>query len=465
LVFSSVTFLFIFLPIVFGVNLLFKNIQVKNIVLIIFSLLFYAWGEPIYVFLMIASTIANYFLALFISRSTGKGKKAFLVLTIIFNIGLLVIFKYTNFLVDTFNSLTGLSLAVAKIAMPIGISFFTFQAMSYVLDVYMGKISAQKNYLNIVLYISLFPQLIAGPIVKYHDIEEQLTKREMTIEKTALGIRRFSIGLAKKVLVANVLGMVADKVYALNAGELNVLIAWAGAIAYMLQIYFDFSGYSDMAIGLGKMFGFNFLENFNYPYISKNIKEFWRRWHISLSTWFKEYVYIPMGGNRRGKLRTNVNKITVFFLTGLWHGANWTFVVWGLYNGLFLLLEDINAFKKRKFPAGLSRIYALLVVVVGFVIFRSDTLNGAMIMLKNMFLGFNFTSESASLLSTIISPMTIFVFIAAIIASTPICGYIKERIKGRWANALSYALSLMLFGLSVLYLSMSAYNPFIYFRF
>lgn len=466
MIFSSPTFLFIFLPLVFLLNLAIKRVQVKNIVLIVFSLLFYAWGEPIYVLLMVASSFANYLLALLMDRSeTKKQKKLYVIVTVVLNIGVLVFFKYSNLFIDTINSIAHINIPGIAAAMPVGISFFTFQAMSYVLDVYFGKINVQRNFFNILLYISLFPQMIAGPIVKYREIEEQIYSREISLEKIAAGIRRFCVGLGKKVLVANICAKVVDTVYAIEAGSINFSLAWIGALFYAVQIYFDFSGYSDMAIGLGKMFGFEFTENFNYPYISKSVSEFWRRWHISLSTWFREYVYIPLGGNRKGRARTILNKFIVFFLTGFWHGANWTFVGWGLYNGAFLMLEELTELKKRRIPKLLLHIYTVLVYVIGFVIFRADNFAQAWLMIRNMFTGFSFNAETASLVSQVLSPIAVFVFTAALVAATPICGFIREKCRASWLEPLSYCLAFVLFVLSVFALSTSMYNPFIYFRF
>ena len=345
MVFSSPTFLFLFLPAVFLVNLLFRrSVRWSNVLLLLASLLFYAWGEPVCVLLMLFTTLVNYLAARAMARFPAK-RRFWCGLAVVWSIGTLVFFKYTDFLIENLNGLFSLSLPLPHIALPIGISFFTFQAMSYVLDVYRGDARLSRNYFDVLLYIALFPQLIAGPIVKYHDVDEQLHQRTITVEKTASGFRRFCFGLAKKVLIANTLAMTADAVYALPLESVAAPAAWLGAVCYLFQIYFDFSGYSDMAIGLGLAFGFEFKENFHYPYVAGTMQEFWRRWHISLSTWFREYVYIPLGGNRKGKLRTGLNKLAVFFLTGLWHGASWNFAVWGLYHGGFLMLESYGALK------------------------------------------------------------------------------------------------------------------------
>lgn len=330
MVFSSLTFLCIFLPVVLALYYLLPTLRIRNVLLIAVSLLFYAYGEPVYVLLMIASIIINYIFGRLLGTENKKKRQWILAIAVVINIGLLVVFKYLDMMVQTVNQLCGSEIPLVGLALPIGISFFTFQALSYVIDVYRREVEPQKNLWNVMLYISFFPQLIAGSIVKYHDIQEQIDNRNTDVKEIAEGLRRFIIGLSKKVLISNTMAVTADALFAAGAGELNILSAWIAAIAYMLQIYFDSSGYSDMAIGLGHMFGFRFLENFRYPYISANIQEFWRRWHISLSTWFKEYLYIPLGGNRKGKARTCLNKMIVFFSTGLWHGANWTFVLWGL---------------------------------------------------------------------------------------------------------------------------------------
>ena len=371
MVFSSLTFLCVFFPAVFLLYYLLPSMPAKNTLLIISSLLFYAYGEPVYVLLMAGSASLNYLYGLWIGRA-GK-KKPVLALAVGTNFLILGIFKYADMLIDTCNRLTGAQFPLIRVSLPIGISFFTFQALSYLIDVYRGQVKAQKNYAHMLLYISFFPQLIAGPIVKYHDIERQISNRTFDLEETAEGFRRFIVGLSKKVLLSNTAALAADAVFAAELAQVGALAAWIGAVSYLFQIYFDFSGYSDMAIGLGRMFGFTFQENFNYPYISCSVQEFWRRWHISLSTWFKEYLYIPLGGNRKGRARTYVNKLFVFFCTGLWHGADWTFVIWGLYHGLFLLLEGILPVKRL--PRALGHVYTMLVVCAGFVIFRADTLS------------------------------------------------------------------------------------------
>lgn len=475
MVFSSFTFVCAFLPVIFVLYQIVPGLKAKNVLLIVGSLLFYAYGEPVYVLLILVSSLCNYLFARMIAGTkTEKSKKLFLAIAVILNLGALGVFKYAGFAVNSVNAVTGLALPVPQIALPIGISFFTFQALSYVIDVYRGTVAVEKNYLNILLYISFFPQLIAGPIVKFHDINAALRERNHTPALTVAGLRRFICGLGKKVLIANAMGQVADTVFGLQTGQINAPIAWLGAIAYMLQIYYDFSGYSDMAIGLGKMFGFVFRENFNYPYTADNIQDFWRRWHISMSTWFKEYLYFPLGGNRKGKARTSVNKIIVFLCTGLWHGANWTFVLWGAYHGFFLLLESyVPAVKKL--PKALGKIYSLLVVCVGFVLFRADNLGQFGHMVAGMFAGFTFTDETTACLMRMLTPWFLLMLVAAVIGA----GFIKkpvaflrqkteEAVAAGQVNAYSAALScasLLLLVWCILRLSGQGYNPFIYFRF
>lgn len=343
MVFSSLVFLSVFLPTVLLCYWLLPSIAGKNILLLAASLFFYAYGEPVYVFLMLASSLFHYLCALWICADS-KRNKMILAAVIAVNLGLLCVFKYAAFLTDLVNRMTGLGLPVPQVALPAGISFFTFQAMSYVIDVYRSQVRPQRNFAYVLLYICLFPQLIAGPIVKYHDVEQELFSRRFDAEETARGIRRFIAGLGKKVLIANYMGEIADTLFAAPMEQVNMAGAWLGAASYMLQIYFDFSGYSDMAIGMGHMFGFHFRENFRYPYGASSIREFWRRWHISLSGWFREYLYIPLGGSRKGRARTCLNKFFVFACTGIWHGANVTFLFWGLFHGCLLMLEEYLPF-------------------------------------------------------------------------------------------------------------------------
>lgn len=468
MVFSSLTFLCIFLPVVLALYYLLPTLRIRNVLLIIVSLLFYAYGEPVYVLLMIASIIINYIFGRLLGTENKKKRQWILAIAVIINIGLLVVFKYLDMMVQTINQLSGSEIPLAGLALPIGISFFTFQALSYVIDVYRREVEPQKNLWNVMLYISFFPQLIAGPIVKYHDIQEQIDNRNTDVKEIAEGLRRFIIGLSKKVLISNTMAVTADALFAAGAGELNILSAWIAAIAYMLQIYFDFSGYSDMAIGLGHMFGFRFLENFRYPYISSNIQEFWRRWHISLSTWFKEYLYIPLGGNRKGKARTCLNKMIVFFSTGLWHGANWTFVFWGLWHGVFLLFEQVCPVKKL--PKVLAHIYALLVVCVGFVMFRADTFGQGMFMIGTMFSGWEFSSVQMAVVWEQLTPIFLVTLVVAVFGSAPLIPKASEACLAREnlrkpAVYFSYIASFVLLILCMLSLSSGTYNPFIYFRF
>lgn len=468
MVFSSLTFLCIFLPVVLALYYLLPTLRIRNVLLIAVSLLFYAYGEPAYVLLMIASIIINYIFGRLLGTENKKKRQWILAIAVVINIGLLVVFKYLDMMVQTVNQLCGSEIPLVGLALPIGISFFTFQALSYVIDVYSREVEPQKNLWNVMLYISFFPQLIAGPIVKYHDIQEQIDNRNTDVKEIAEGLRRFIIGLSKKVLISNTMAVTADALFAAGAGELNILSAWIAAIAYMPQIYFDFSGYSDMAIGLGHMFGFRFLENFRYPYISSNIQEFWRRWHISLSTWFKEYLYIPLGGNRKGKARTCLNKMIVFFSTGLWHGANWTFVLWGLWHGVFLLFEQVCPVKKL--PKVLAHIYALLVVCVGFVMFRADTFGQGMFMIGTMFGGWEFSSLQMAIVWEQLTPIFLVTLVVAVFGSAPFIPKAAEACLAREnlrkpATYFSYMASFVLLILCMLSLSSGTYNPFIYFRF
>ncbi len=464
MVFSSMVFLCIFLPVVFLLHLLLPGIRAKNGMLLLASLIFYAYGEPVYVILMIASAFVNYLSALLIGRKP-TGKKAVMAVNVILNLGVLVLFKYTGFLAESVNTILGTAIPVPSIRLPIGISFFTFQAMSYVIDVYRGVTGAQKNFGKVLLYISFFPQLIAGPIVKYHDIAQEIENRTQTVDGVTDGIRRFIVGLSKKVLISNTVGLVADTLFAADVSGLNAAAAWIGAVSYMLQIYFDFSGYSDMAIGLGEMFGFHFKENFNYPYISGSIREFWRRWHMSLSGWFQEYLYIPLGGSRKGKIRTVINKFIVFLCTGIWHGANVTFLFWGLYHGCFLMLEEIvPAIREQggKVKSFFQHIYTLLVVLIGFVFFRADSMHQGAAWIKTMFTGFGSNTAAMSLALEQLTPLYLVTVAVGIVACCPVKMLVK---KGRAYEAVTAAGSLVLLLLCMLSLASGTYNPFIYFRF
>ncbi|SHI78206.1 alginate O-acetyltransferase complex protein AlgI [Butyrivibrio fibrisolvens DSM 3071] len=468
MVFSSMTFLWIFLPIVFVLSLVVRNIKVQNIILLIFSLLFYAWGEPAYLLILLASVIMNWGLGL-LMESLPEHKKGVLVLSLIGNIGIIGYFKYCNFILGTIDAVLPISLPRYDIALPIGISFFTFQAMSYIIDLYRGQYKAQKSLLNLALYISFFPQLIAGPIVKYKDIEEQILNRNACLEKRATGFRRFIYGLGKKVIISNVLAQVVDTIYGMNLGDISASMAWLAAICYMLEIYYDFSGYSDMAIGLGRMFGFEFLENFNYPYISASIKEFWRRWHISLSSWFRDYLYIPLGGNRKGINRTYLNLIIVFAVTGLWHGASWTFVIWGLYHGFFLIIERMGFGKILDKSRIVGTIYSLFVVIIGWVFFRADDLHFALAFIKRMVLPWRY-GPAGAIIGTIVTTKTLIILVIGIIAAGPFQKLFEikglDKVSVKWKNSMIEAVYLLaVLFYCILLLANDTYNPFIYFRF
>ena len=469
MVFSSIAFICAFLPIVFLAHLLLPNIRLKNALLIVASLLFYAYGEPVYVVLMIASTIVNWALGLAIGKPGRSGRKAVVALAVIVNLAFLIVFKYADMLVSTFTMLTGIAVTPPQISLPIGISFYTFQAMSYVIDVYRGDVPAQRNYARVLLYISFFPQLIAGPIIKYHDVEAQLSERHASIEDVAQGFRRFCVGLGKKVLIANTMAVAVDSLFSAPLDQINIAGAWIAALAYLMQIYFDFSGYSDMAIGMARMFGFHYKENFDHPYTATSIKMFWRKWHISLSTWFKEYPYVPLGGNRKGRPRTVLNKFVVFFLCGLWHGAAWTFVAWGVIHGLFLLLEEYVPI--HKLPRPIGWLYAMLVVTLAFVLFRADSFAQGGVFIAQMFTGWHFDFESVQLALGQLTPAFIATFVVAVPAASPFArNAVHAAIArgGARAAALDVALyvgALVLFALCLIELSGGGYNPFIYFRF
>ena len=467
MLFSSLFFITTFLPIVLLLYYM-AGKKVRNALLCAASLLFYAWGEPKYVVLMIISIVANYFFARWIKSNKKKPAKRILILAIIFNIGLLGFFKYFNFGVSIFESVAGFSLDLPIIKLPIGISFYTFQILSYVIDVYRKRVRVQKNIINLATYIALFPQLIAGPIVQYADIEKQLKNRTANADLLIAGTKRFILGLAKKVIIANNVAYIADTIYAQPIAEVSTAGLWLAALAYMLQIYFDFSGYSDMAIGLGKMFGFNFLENFNYPYIATSVKDFWRRWHISLSTWFRDYVYIPLGGNRVSKLKWVRNIMIVWLLTGLWHGANWNFIIWGLYYGVLLLLEGtILAKPLSKCPKIIRYVLTMLVVIVGWVIFRVENLDQLGDTLAKMF-GCGGTFALSQIFHTDFVLITSLPFVLlGIIFATPYIRKAFARLEQKcvFLIPVKYLVYLGLFALVLVFLINNSYNPFIYFRF
>lgn len=520
--FSSLAFLFIFFPIVFLLYFVCNNNLVRNVLLVIASFLFYAFGEPLAVFVMLISICINYVLGLvcgqvafgkndkendgniledsktkadenadedenqkadtttdsvkaveveinnnndsYATSKTEIYRKIALITAIVMNIGLLFVFKYADFFLTSI----GLKAYRLNIALPIGISFYTFQGLSYVIDVYRDKKCVQKNFLSVMLYISFFPQLIAGPIVKYHDISSQLDKREFNADRISSGIQRFIFGLGKKVLIAGPMGLMVDKIFALDIAGIGALSAWIAAISYMFQIYFDFSGYSDMAIGLGCIFGFDFKENFNKPYSAGSVQNFWRRWHISLSTWFKEYVYIPLGGNRKGQARTYVNKFIVFILTGLWHGANWTFVCWGLMHGMMLIIEDLVKRVCAKWQEKvaswitvilrvLGHIYTLFFVMIAFVIFRADSILIGVDMIRKLFAA----GGSDVIAMSLATPLYLVAFVLAVIFSTSLIDKLVVKINVQVMRILS----LVVYIASIIMLVSGGYNPFIYFRF
>lgn len=464
MVFSKPIFLFGFLPIVLILYYLVPR-KLKNTVLLIISLVFYAWGEPKLVILMILTILADYVAGLLINKFSDnkRASKLILVLSLVVNLGLLGVFKYADFVIDSINVFVGGKLNLLGIALPIGISFYTFQALSYVIDVYKKIVPVEKNVLNFATYVTLFPQLIAGPIVQYKTVANELSERNETVAMFSDGIWRFSIGLAKKVLIANQIGAVWTEISGspelMTTGE-----AWIGALAFTFQIYFDFSGYSDMAIGLGKMFGFTFLENFEHPYISKSITEFWRRWHISLGTWFKEYVYIPLGGNRRGLPRQIFNILVVWMLTGLWHGASWNFVIWGVYFGLILVFEKAFLLKLfEKIPSFFAHLYSLLLIIFGWVIFECGTASEILNFFKSMFgIGVPLWSRE----TTYIFSNTIVLFVLAAVCSTTAGKWLNAKLSVRFKSGYwKCAAVAVLLCLSVIFLAGDSYNPFLYFRF
>ncbi|MFZ4632090.1 MAG: MBOAT family O-acyltransferase [Patescibacteria group bacterium] len=489
MVFSSIIFIYLFLPI-FLIIYFSLGKKYKNFFILLASLLFYFWGEGAYVLLMLAVALLDYSCGLmfafirsrenFSDQKKDKISKSILVISIIGNLSILGFYKYFNFGIDQFNSLlqifgfSGSSLLYfTKIILPLGISFYTFQSMSYTIDVYRKRVPACKSVIDYLCFVTLFPQLVAGPIVRYIDVSKELISRKINYEYLSTGVKRFIIGLAKKVIIANNVGAVADKIFSLPSNELSFGLSWLGAVCYALQIFFDFSGYSDMAIGLGKMIGFNFLENFNYPYISKSIRDFWRRWHISLSTWFRDYLYIPLGGNKVGVARGYFNLFIVFFLCGLWHGASWLFIIWGCWHGLFLVLERTSFGKMlSKAPSIFQHIYVLLIILIGWVLFRAENVSQALDIIKNLF-GFNGLKISG--LSDYVNNKQLLALVIGVLFSTPIFIFIKNIIKNfRFFNGIriksllnaSYSIFLLLlFVLCSISISDSTYNPFIYFHF
>ena len=468
MLFSSIVFLFTFLPAVMILYYLLP-VRFRNVILLLASLVFYAWGEPVYLFLMLLSILFNYFSGLDIARNLPdkRAAKRGLVFNLIINLAVLGFFKYEGFVLDTLNGILPVHISYHALPLPIGISFYTFQILSYIIDIYRGNVKVQTNLPNFALYVTMFPQLIAGPIVQYADVDEQLASREVSRTKFGEGSMYFIRGLAKKVLLANTSGMIFTEVSGLAKGNIAVVTAWLGAFAYMFQIYFDFSGYSDMAIGLGKMFGFEFNMNFNYPYVSKSITEFWRRWHISLSSWFRDYVYIPLGGSRVSKIKHIRNLLIVWFLTGLWHGAAWNFVAWGLYYGVILIIEKyLLSPVLDRLPDVVRHIYSIVLVVIGWVLFFSSSFGQAADYIRVMFgagaHGFA-DRESMYLLTS-----NLILWLILIFGSTPLVHFRYEHMlrTKKWnttiINSVVYA---ALFIVCIAYLVTETYNPFLYFRF
>ena len=456
MVFSSLFFIFFFMPIFLIIYYLVPN-KIKNIILLIFSLLFYSWGEPIYIVLLLFSSVVDYSNGYFINKFKDSKVKTrfFLILSIVINLSLLGVFKYSNFIISNLN-LLGLKISSNSLALPLGISFFTFQTMSYSIDVYKGNIKYEKNFINFMTYVCMFPQLVAGPIVRYSDISKELNKRKVTFDNFSTGVFKFLTGLFKKVLIANNMGLIFS-IITKDTSNISLLTSWLGSLSFAFQIYFDFSGYSDMAIGLGKMMGFSYPDNFNYPYIATSITDFWRRWHMTLSGWFRDYVYIPLGGNRCSKKRQIFNMFVVWFLTGLWHGASWNFIIWGLYFFVLLVLEKY-VIDKMKIPTFIRRIMFIVLILISWVIFAFDDLSILKIYLSKMFVN-----------NILIDKTTIFyiknyfvIFLFAFIFSTPIVKKIKPNICSKTIVAIVY---IILFIMTIASLVGDSYNPFLYFRF
>ncbi len=466
MVFSTLTFLFAFFPIICLMYYANPNRTYRNTVLLAFSLLFYSWGEPKFIILMLAASFVAYVGGLLIHRFETLGRQkmkrtAFIVTTALL-VANLFIFKYLNFTVDNMNSLFGTSIQIGKIVLPIGISFYTFQILSYVIDLYRKEITLQKNYFYLTLYVTFFPQLIAGPIVRYQTVEEEIHTRKETLDGFVRGLRRFIIGLAKKVIIANQVGAIATLIYNGDISAYGTQFYWLAALAYTLQIYFDFSGYSDMAIGLGRMFGFHFLENFDYPYIASSVTEFWRRWHISLSTWFRDYIYIPLGGNRVKKAKWLLNILIVWALTGLWHGAEWNFIAWGLYYAVLLILEKLFLQKLlKKLPKILSWFYTMVIVLIGWVIFNLTDPAAILQALSQMF-RFRFTELSAAVIANADIVYALIYVPLGLICMLP---WKKKVDISKLPEWLINAACLILFAICVIFIIGSTYNPFIYFRF
>ena len=461
MVFSSIPFLFYFLPLFLIIYFLVPN-KVKNLVLLIFSLIFYGWGEPIYISLLIISSIIDYINGLMIEKYKGKRNKQriFLVISVVMNVSLLGIFKYADLFIGTFNNITGFDVALTNLALPIGISFFTFQTMSYSIDVFLGNVETEHNFLNYMTYVSMFPQLIAGPIVRYADVSKELKTRKTSRDKFVVGFIRFGMGLFKKVLIANQIGTLWDSSLA-NVSELSVLGAWLGIIGFALQIYFDFSGYSDMAIGMGQMMGFKYPENFNYPYIATSVTDFWRRWHMTLSEWFKLYVYIPLGGNRCSKSRNIINLLIVWTLTGFWHGASWNYMLWGFYFAVLLVLEKyVFADVIKKIPSVIMHVVTIVIILISWVLFAVEDFSDMVLYLKHMFNpAYGFINDA--FMYNLNNYM--FILLVGIVLSTPVYQLFRNKVKSfRIIKGLAFA---GLFIITISFMVRNTYNPFLYFRF
>lgn len=468
MVFSSLSFIYAFFPLVVILYYLCKNRVYRNVVLLLSSLFFYAWGEPKYIAVMLCSVLCAYLGGLLIAHFKQKEQKKLslvaMICTAAIIVSFLLIFKYLNLFVDTFNSIFAVDIPIRRFVLPIGISFYTFQILSYVVDLYWGKVNLQRNYFDLLLYVCFFPQLIAGPIVRYETVELELRSRKESWDDFVRGMELFIFGLAKKVILANNLALVSDSIYQLGIGNVGTLMAWIAALCYTLQIYFDFSGYSDMAIGLGRMFGFHFPQNFNYPYTATSVTEFWRRWHISLSTWFRDYIYVPLGGNRVKPWRHILNILAVWAMTGFWHGAQWSFLLWGLYYGLILLIEKFLMAKLlKKLPIFVKWVYTFVLVMIGWVIFSNESIPEIIEVLKAMFTFSSrlpleaLASNSAFVLSALSIPF-------AIVFAFPVAKRFTES-ETVWVTAVREVVCLLLLGVCIAFLLSSTYNPFIYFRF
>lgn len=467
MVFSSLTFLYFFLPLVLGLYFI-VPMKIKNLIILVSGLLFYAWGEPIYVLVMLLSTVIDYTAGRIIHRYDDKPKirTVCLLTSLIMNLGLLGVFKYSSFIIGNLNAIFGLSIPDPQLPLPIGISFFTFQSMSYTIDLYMRKIKVQKNIISFTSYVSLFPQIVAGPIVRYEDVAAEIDDRAITVNMVADGIGIFVKGLAKKVILANNIGVVWTAVKAMEYSEISALTAWLGILAFTFQIYFDFSGYSDMAVGLGKMLGFNFPQNFDYPYISKSVSEFWRRWHITLGSWFRSYVYIPLGGNRHGTAKTLRNLFIVWFLTGMWHGASWNFILWGLYFGILIIIERLGFGKiLEKLPSVISRLYTFIIVVFGWVLFEITSLSDIAAFIKAMFANKGvFVDDTGMYLLT----SNLLIFAICIFGSTTVTKKVYDKLNEAKGNIIQIAapiVQLVFMLLCTAYLVNATNNPFLYFNF